>query len=136
MQCPDCGYVMSDFDKVCPRCVWLAKQQKTPPRVATAPESPAHRRVTEELAREQPYRPSMEVPLSRRPGSPTFSGWAIIGLLLPIIGLIAGLIFLAMGTEQGKATGVQILIFTGIGVALGILAWSILYYALLLPMYS
>jgi hypothetical protein len=40
VQCPDCGYVMSDFDKACPRCENLRPQEPAKaPHHATAPSS-------------------------------------------------------------------------------------------------
>ncbi len=37
MQCPQCGYVMSVFDKVCPRCTVYLKGPKQPIDVKVGP---------------------------------------------------------------------------------------------------
>lgn len=41
MQCPDCGYMLTAFDKVCPRCILYANKPKSSLGVAFTPPSSA-----------------------------------------------------------------------------------------------
>jgi hypothetical protein len=40
MTCPNCGYVMSSFDKACPRCKEIEKRQALVPPLQTPPSAP------------------------------------------------------------------------------------------------
>lgn len=70
MQCPECGYMMSAFDKECPRCVHMGKSEKPKPPAAPLPTVPQDNPVSMPV---KPQSTPAEVPTSSEENLPEFS---------------------------------------------------------------
>lgn len=115
MDCPRCGYVMSEFDVECPRCARLGAQARA---TATLPSRPA--------------RPSSPPPSTGR--YPTYYLLVTIAVLFPAVGVAVGAIFLATaGSDPLKRTaGLHCCYAAGISIAAAALFWTI-FLALIVP---
>ncbi len=56
MNCPDCGFVLSPFDKSCPRCATFANKGRHPPPLLSGPVRPET--LAEEMAAIPEIRPA------------------------------------------------------------------------------
>lgn len=113
MNCPKCGYVMSDFDEACPRCQRLGAQAAPAPFVPPAP------------ARPTPPAPSTADKQAAAAGGclggcmgASFGIWfVLIGIALcfiPVIGwimgagmIIAGILLPFLGPLIGAGAGIN-----------------------------
>ena len=88
MECPKCGYAMSDFDVACPRCKLMADHQPQPP--PDAAELPPVTAATSEKETQAKAPAPVVVELPKRPDALT---WGLIAVGLAIVVLLAVVIW-------------------------------------------
>ncbi|MHB8996232.1 MAG: hypothetical protein ACYC63_13380 [Armatimonadota bacterium] len=89
MNCPECGYAMSDFDIECPRCVNLQKRRRATEQLAPPPPPPAA------LGTPPPPPPPPQTgslpPRARRPAAVSATQmppWLIVVLVLAVLSIL------------------------------------------------
>jgi len=98
MQCIHCGYQLSAFDNICPRC---SKSQTTAP---TPPAAPVHAPPPPPV--QSQFTPPPQPRRYGAPPTPTIddgpnTSYALLGFLIPIVGFI--LYFVTKGNQPMKA---------------------------------
>ena len=79
MNCPKCGYAMSDFDVDCPRCKRMKGRAKTTPGAPPAPPSVQYPAVKQPAAFPASSLQPIPTPTQSRPNHPCTSVLAVIG---------------------------------------------------------
>lgn len=96
MECPKCGYAMSDFDVDCPRCVRMKTQTPAP---TTKPALVAPAPPPSPMPMQTPY-PQVSAPPRPRPIAVSH-GMAWVAGCCPILGVGVDLILNSMGISSG-----------------------------------
>jgi hypothetical protein len=97
MHCPKCGYAMSTTDLECPRCVRYAGQSPTTPEKVRAQDHPGYTALT------------------------------VVALLIPLVGLIAMIVFFLKGTKLDAAMGVHLLLTAIFGIIISIVLFGAIW---------
>jgi len=113
MDCPNCGYAMTPFDKECPRC--LRMELQNPHKSSPQPQTPItppviNDQVIYRTGTTNSIRDNTSTDQVKASDYPSYYALLITGILIPLAGFIIGLVLLNNQEAPARKAGQSILI--------------------------